>query len=60
MGIDYGFFDALTGPMKAAGQIQQNRDAVALQKMQQEQQIKNQRLQELNRQQAQQNMLKSF
>ena len=59
MGIDYGFFDALTGPMKAAGQIQQNRDAVALQKMQQEQQIKNQRLQELNRQQAQQNMLKS-
>ena len=57
MGIDYGFFEALTGPMKAAGQIQQNRDALALQKAQQEQQIKNLQLQELNRNQAQQKML---
>ena len=57
--VDYGFFEALTGPMQAAGQIQQNRDAIALQKMQQEQAIKNLQLQELNRQKAQQDMLKS-
>ncbi len=57
MGIDYGFFDALTGPMKAAGDIQANRDARALQQMQQEQQIKNQQLQELNRDQAYQQQL---
>ena len=57
MGIDYGFFEALTGPMQAAGQIQQNRDAIALQKLQQKQQIKNLQLQELNRNQAQQKML---
>ena len=59
MGIDYGFFEALTGPMQAAGQIQQNRDAIALQKMQQEQAIKNLQLQELNRQKAQLDMLMS-
>ena len=57
MGLDYGFFEALTGPMQAAGQIQQNRDQIALQKMQQEQQIKNQQLQQLDRQQSQQKML---
>ena len=32
MAVDYGFFEALTGPMKAAGQIQAQRDQ---QKMQQ-------------------------
>lgn len=57
MGLDYGFFDALTGPMKAAGDIQANRDARAMQQMQQEQQIKNQQLQELNRDQAYQQQL---
>ena len=57
MGIDYGFFDALTGPMKAAGDIQANRDARAMQQMQQQQQIKNQQLQELNRDQAYQQQL---
>ena len=57
MGLDYGFFDALTGPMKAAGDIQANRDARAMQRMQQEQQIKNQQLQELNRDQAYQQQL---
>jgi len=57
MGIDYGFFDALTGPMKAAGDIQANRDARAMQQMQQQQQIKNQQLQEQNRDQAYQQQL---
>ena len=57
MGLDYGFFNALTGPMKAAGDIQANRDARAMQRMQQEQQIKNQQLQELNRDQAYQQQL---
>ena len=57
MGLDYGFFDALTGPMKAAGDIQANRDARAMQQMQQEQQIKNQQLQEQNRDEAYQQQL---
>ena len=57
MAIDYGFFNALTGPMKAAGDIQANREARALQQLQQEQQIRNQQLAEQNRDQAYQQQL---
>ena len=49
MGVDYGFFKALTGPMQQAGSIQAQRDAKAMQQMQLEQQQKQQQLQELNR-----------
>jgi len=38
--VDYGFFEALTGPMKAANTIQQNRDAEKINQLQlQEQQF---------------------
>jgi len=57
MGVDYGFFKALTGPMKEAGAIQANRDAQAMQKMQFEQQQKQQELQSLDRQKQQQQQL---
>ena len=56
MGIDYGFFNALTGPMQQAGNIQANRDAKAMQQMQLEQQQKQQQLRELDRQKNQQSM----
>jgi len=59
MGVDYGFFKALTGPMQQAGSIQANRDAKAMQKMQLEQQQKQQQLQELDRQRNQQSMFDS-
>ena len=57
MAIDYGFFEALTGPMTAAGDIHNNRQQRILQKQQQEQQIRNMQLQELDRAQAKQQML---
>ena len=38
MAVDYGLFKALTGPLVEANKIQQNRDAVALQQRQQEEQ----------------------
>jgi hypothetical protein len=59
MGVDYGFFTALTGPMQQAGNIQAQRDAKAMQKMQLEQQQKQQQLQELDRQQNYQSMFDS-
>ena len=59
MGVDYGFFKALTGPMQQAGNIQANRDAKAMQQMQLEQQQKQQQLQELDRQKNQQSMFDS-
>tara|TARA_R110001632_G_scaffold5934_2_gene24089 strand:+ start:16272 stop:18293 length:2022 start_codon:yes stop_codon:yes gene_type:complete len=57
MAVDYGFFKALTGPMKQAGAIQANRDARAMQEMQLAQQQKNQQLQELDRKKNQQDQL---
>ena len=59
MGVDYGFFKALTGPMQQAGNIQANRDAKAMQQMQLEQQQKQQQLQELDRQKNHQSMFDS-
>ena len=55
--LDYGFFEALTGPIQAAGQIQQQRDALALQQQQQAQQQRAMELQALNRNQAMQAQL---
>ena len=57
MAIDYGFFEALTGPIQAAGQIQQQRDALALQQQQQAQQQRAMELQALNKNQAMQAQL---
>jgi len=55
--LDYGFFEALTGPIQAAGQIQQQRDALALQQQQQAQQQRAMELQALNKNQAMQAQL---
>lgn len=55
--LDYGFFEALTGPIQAAGQIQQQRDALALQQQQLAQQQRAMELQALNKNQAMQAQL---
>ena len=55
--LDYGFFEALTGPIQAAGQIQQQRDALALQQQLLAQQQQAMQLQALNRNQAMQAQL---
>jgi|21_taG_2_1085346.scaffolds.fasta_scaffold00346_3 hypothetical protein len=57
MGLDYGFFQALTGPMKAAGDIQANRDAKQLQELQLMQQQRQLELQQLDKQKAIQTQL---
>ena len=57
MALDYGFFEALTGPMTAAGDIQNNRQQRLLQQQQQEQQIKSMQLAELDKAQAKQQQL---
>tara|TARA_R100000458_G_C8268963_1_gene243776 strand:+ start:235 stop:2292 length:2058 start_codon:yes stop_codon:yes gene_type:complete len=57
MAIDYGFFEALTGPMQAAGQIQQQRDAQKAQQLQLLQQQRQMELQQLEKTKAlQQNL----
>tara|TARA_R110002051_G_scaffold292758_1_gene357654 strand:+ start:3069 stop:5129 length:2061 start_codon:yes stop_codon:yes gene_type:complete len=56
---DYGFFEALTGPMKAAGDIQANRDAKKMQELQLMQQQRQMQLQELDRTKAMQSQLTS-
>ena len=57
MGIDYGFFEALTGPMKTAGAIQDNRDQQKMQQLQLLQQQRNMELQQLDKQKQQQQQL---
>tara|TARA_R100000900_G_scaffold11175_2_gene10135 strand:- start:1038 stop:3065 length:2028 start_codon:yes stop_codon:yes gene_type:complete len=57
MAVDYGFFEALTGPMQAAGAIQNNRDAQKMQELQLLQQQRNMELQQLDKQKQQQQQL---
>ena len=57
MAIDYGFFEALTGPMQAAGQIQAQRDQRKMQQHQMMQQQRQMELQQLERQKALQSQL---
>jgi hypothetical protein len=57
MGLDYGFFKALTGPMQAAGDIQANRDAQQLKELQLMQQQRQLELQQLDKQKAMQTQL---
>ena len=55
--VDYGFFEALTGPMQAAGQIQQQRDQRKMQEFQMAQQQRQMELQQLDKQKALQSQL---
>ena len=57
MAVDYGFFEALTGPMKAAGQIQAQRDQRKLQEFQLMQQQRQMELAQLDKQKALQSQL---
>ena len=57
MAVDYGFFEALTGPMQAAGQIQAQRDQRKMQEFQMMQQQRQMELQQLEKQKGIQNML---
>ena len=50
--VDYGFWEALTGPMKAAGDIQAQRDAQKAQQLQLMQQQRQMELQQLDKQQS--------
>ena len=59
MAIDYGFFEALTGPMQAAGQIQAQRDQRKLQEFQVMQKQRQMELQQLDKQKALQSQLNS-
>ena len=59
MAVDYGFFEALTGPMQAAGQIQAQRDQRKLQEFQVMQQQRQMELQQLDKQKALQSQLNS-
>ena len=60
MGIDYGFFEALTGPMKTTGAIQDNRDKQKMQQLQLLQQQRNMELQQLDKQKQQQAELNQY
>ena len=55
--VDYGFFEALTGPMQSAGAIQQSRDKQKMQELQLLQQQRQMELNQLNKQAGQQEML---
>lgn len=57
MALDYGFFEALTGPMQAAGNIQAQRDAQAMQQQQLAQQQRNMELAQLDKNKATQGQL---
>ena len=57
MAVDYGFFEALTGPMKAAGQIQAQRDQQKMQQFQMMQQQRQIELAQLEKQKGIQDML---
>ena len=57
MALDYGLFEALTGPMQAAGNIQSNRDAQRLQQLQLQEQETQLQLREQDRQQQLQSQL---
>jgi len=57
MAVDYGFFEALTGPMQAAGQIQAQRDQRKMQEFQIMQQQRQMELQQLDKQKALQSQL---
>ena len=59
MAVDYGFFEALTGPMQAAGQIQAQRDQQKMQQFQMMQQQRQMELAQLDKQKAMQSMLTS-
>tara|TARA_R110000765_G_scaffold27979_2_gene67765 strand:+ start:557 stop:2608 length:2052 start_codon:yes stop_codon:yes gene_type:complete len=59
MAIDYGFFESLTGPMQAAGQIQQQRDAQKMQQLQLMQQQRQMEMQEVERTKAMQSQITS-
>tara|TARA_R110002051_G_scaffold203109_1_gene269540 strand:+ start:2170 stop:4191 length:2022 start_codon:yes stop_codon:yes gene_type:complete len=56
---DYGFFEALTGPMQAAGDIQGQREKRKMQQMQMMQQQRQMDLQEVERKKAMQSQLSS-
>jgi len=56
---DYGFFEALTGPMQAAGDIQGQREKRKMQQMQLMQQQRQMDLQEVERKKAMQSQLSS-
>tara|TARA_B100000519_G_scaffold203419_1_gene226530 strand:+ start:9160 stop:11220 length:2061 start_codon:yes stop_codon:yes gene_type:complete len=55
--VDYGFFEALTGPMQAAGRIQEMRDQRKLQEFQIAQQQRQMELAQLDKQKALQSQL---
>ena len=57
MAVDYGFFEALTGPLKAAGQIQAQRDQQKMQQFQMMQQQRQIELAQLEKQKGIQDML---
>ena len=57
MAIDYGFFEALTGPMQTSGAIQQGRDRQRMQELQLLQQQRQMELAQLNKQAGQQQMI---
>ena len=57
MAVDYGFFEALTGPMQAAGQIQAQRDQRKMQEFQIAQQQRQMELAQLDKQKALQSQL---
>ena len=57
MAVDYGFFEALTGPRKAAGQIQAQRDQQKMQQFQMMQQQRQIELAQLEKQKGIQDML---
>ena len=57
MALYYGLFEALTGPMQAAGNIQSNRDAQRLQQLQLQEQETQLQLREQDRQQQLQSQL---
>ena len=57
MAPDYGFFEALTGPIQMAGNIQAQRDAQAMQQQQLAQQQRNMELAQLDKNKAMQKQL---
>ena len=57
MALDYGFFEALTGPMQSAGAIQQNRDTQRMNELRLVQQQRQMELTQLDKQAQQQEML---
>ena len=58
--VDYGFFEALTGPMKASNTIQQNRNAERVQQLQLQEQEFQLQQRESQRQETLQKQLNLF